>query len=122
MDYVRIAKQQMRACQKSRGIHQEQYPNGGYSYPPHRKTMVKHPGSIGLLKGLSAYAESVGFIKPVGQRYVTIDDVQVDEDAVLIKRICDGRWALKDMNPVAVPQYFTREYLDNPENFYPRSC
>lgn len=74
--------------------------------------------SIGLLKGLSCLAESVGFIKPVGQRYVTIDDAQVDEDAVLIKQICAGRWSLKDMNPVAVPQYFTREYLDDPESHY----
>jgi len=74
---------------------------------------------IGLMKGLRAYAKSVGFIKPVGQRYVVVGEDQVDEDAVLIQRIFGETQAVKDMNPVAVPQYFTREYLDNPEAHYP---
>lgn len=75
--------------------------------------------SIGLLSGLGALATSVGFIKPVGQRYVMVGDAQVDEDALLIQRLFDLQTNIKDMNPVAVPQYFTREYLDNPEAFHP---
>lgn len=77
---------------------------------------------LGLLTGLRDYAQSVGFIKPVGQRYVVVGDAQVDEDAVLVQRVCGTPYnlaMLKDMNPVAVPQYFTREYLDNPEAHYP---
>jgi BioD-like phosphotransacetylase family protein len=75
--------------------------------------------SIGLLKGLGRKASSVGFMKPVGQRYVTVGEAQVDEDAVLIQRILGIEGSLKAMNPVAVPQYFTREYLDNPEAIHP---
>jgi len=75
--------------------------------------------SIGLLSALQPYAEMVGFIKPVGQRYVMVGDAQVDEDAVLIQRTFDLRQAIKDMNPVAVPQYFTRQYLDDPAQLHP---
>ena len=75
--------------------------------------------SIGLLKALRDYAASVGFIKPVGQRYVTLDGAQVDEDAVLIQRTFGLSHQIKDMNPIAVPQFFTREYLDNPEALHP---
>ncbi|HEY3377070.1 MAG TPA: AAA family ATPase [Armatimonadota bacterium] len=75
--------------------------------------------SIGLIQGLRKYAGAVGFLKPVGQRYVVVGADQVDEDAVLIHRIWGDKWAIKDMNPVAVPQYFTREYLDNPEGAHP---
>ncbi|MHB9132175.1 MAG: phosphotransacetylase family protein [Armatimonadota bacterium] len=74
--------------------------------------------SIGLLEGLKRFASSVGFMKPVGQRYVVVGNAQVDEDAVLIQRIFGLKGAIKDMNPVSVPQYFTREYLDNPEKLH----
>jgi len=75
--------------------------------------------SIGLMKGLCGYAHSVGFIKPVGQRYVMVGVDQVDEDAVLIQRIYNIPASVKDLNPVAVPQYFTREYLDDPDGHHP---
>ena len=75
--------------------------------------------SIGLLSALRQYTEAVGFIKPVGQRYVMVGDAQVDEDAVLIQRTFDLRQSIKDMNPVAVPQFFTRQYLENPEKLHP---
>lgn len=75
--------------------------------------------SIGLLKGLGAFAKTTGFMKPVGQRYVVVGENQVDEDSVLIQRIICTQCALKDMNPIAVPKNFTREYLDNPEKMLP---
>jgi len=77
---------------------------------------------LGLMTGLREYAQSIGFIKPVGQRYVVVGEAEVDEDAVLIQcasvTSC-AQTTLKDMNPVAVPQYFTREYLDDPDAHYP---
>lgn len=75
--------------------------------------------SIGLLRGLSGFTGSMGFIKPVGQRYVVVGKDQVDEDAVLFQRIYRFPTALKDMNPVSVPQYFTREYIDRPDELHP---
>ncbi len=75
--------------------------------------------SIGLLQGLRSYAEEIGFIKPVGQRYMVVGPDQIDEDAVLISGCCNVTGALKDMSPVAVPKYFTREYLDDPTKHLP---
>jgi len=75
--------------------------------------------SLGLVKGFENLA-SVGFIKPVGQRYVTHEDVQVDEDAVLVYQACKLSCSLKQMNPVVIPQYFTRQYLEDPDSIHPR--
>lgn len=70
--------------------------------------------SIGLFLVLKKYTEKIGFIKPVGQKYVVIDGKKVDKDAVLLKRICNLDDDLEDMNPIAVEEGFTRNYLDNP--------
>ncbi|MGB9677293.1 MAG: phosphotransacetylase family protein [Candidatus Ratteibacteria bacterium] len=70
--------------------------------------------SIGLFLALKKYIEKIGFIKPVGQKYLTIDNKKIDKDAVLIKRICKLEDELEDMNPIAVEEGFTRNYLENP--------
>lgn len=75
--------------------------------------------SIGMLNGFRQMVENVSFMKPVGQRYVMVNDEQVDEDAMLVKRIYNLSADVKDMNPIAVPKYFTREYLDDPDQLYP---
>lgn len=74
---------------------------------------------IGLLNGFRQMVENVSFMKPVGQRYVVVNDEQVDEDAMLFKGIYNLPANVKDMNPIAVPKYFTREYLDDPDKLYP---
>lgn len=70
--------------------------------------------SIGLFLVLKKYIKNIGFIKPVGQKYLVVDGKKVDKDAVLIKRICKLEDPLEDMNPIAVEEGFTRNYLDNP--------
>ncbi|MCM8786424.1 MAG: AAA family ATPase [Candidatus Omnitrophica bacterium] len=70
--------------------------------------------SVGLFLALKKYIDKIGFIKPVGQKYLEIDGQKVDKDAVLIKKICKLEDALEDMNPIAVEEGFTRNYLDNP--------
>ncbi|MCM8767157.1 MAG: AAA family ATPase [Candidatus Omnitrophica bacterium] len=70
--------------------------------------------SIGLFLVLKKYIDKIGFIKPVGQKYLNIDGKKVDKDAVLIKKICKLEDNLEDMNPIAVEEGFTRNYLDNP--------
>lgn len=72
--------------------------------------------SIGLLLTLQKYfGKRVGFMKPVGQKYIVIDGVKVDKDAVLMQKICGIEDDLKDINPVAVEEGFTRNYLDAPD-------
>ena len=80
----------------------------------------KTTSTLGFLDSYRRMARSVGFIKPVGQRYVIVDGQTVDEDTVLIQRVLELRCPLKDMSPVAIDRNFTRNYLDDPEGVGPR--
>ncbi len=69
---------------------------------------------IGMVGRLMELTKKVGFIKPVGQRYVEVDGFKIDEDAVLVKSMLGpGSPELRDMSPVAIDRGFTEEYLDS---------
>ena len=70
--------------------------------------------SLGLLAAFHELCPPVGFIKPVGQRYVEIDGVRVDEDVALMRAIFPTECALADMSPVTVSRSFTRDYILDP--------
>jgi len=73
--------------------------------------------SLGLIFHLRARFKKVGFIKPIGQRYLEEEGVKVDEDSVLIEKaaaICNIRCSIKDMSPVAVEKGFTEKYIGSP--------
>ncbi|MEI6564078.1 MAG: AAA family ATPase [bacterium] len=76
--------------------------------------------TLGVLDAYRNLSKSVGFIKPVGQRYVLIDGQTIDEDTVLVQQVCDLRCPLKDMSPVAIERNFTRQFLDDPAGVTPR--
>jgi len=68
---------------------------------------------LGLIAGLKKRFAKVGFIKPIGQQHVKIDEsTLVDKDAVLFKKYfnLNTGWAL--MSPVIIPSGFTRDYID----------
>ena len=67
--------------------------------------------SIGLIMALKKYFKNVGFIKPIGQRYLIEQGFKVDEDSVLIEDICGIKCHLKDTSPVAIERGFTEEYI-----------
>jgi BioD-like phosphotransacetylase family protein len=69
---------------------------------------------LGLIAALKRRFDKVGYIKPVGQRYVEVDGHKIDEDAVLIKDVYDVQGDLIDMSPIAIPRHFTENYIDNP--------
>ena len=71
--------------------------------------------SLGLFKVLKEHFRNVGFMKPVGQKYIFVDKLKVDKDAVLIKKVFGLEDNLEYMNPVAVAEGFTRKYLESPE-------
>jgi len=70
--------------------------------------------SLGLIAALQQRYENVGFIKPVGQRYLIEDGLKVDEDALLIEVLCNLKDDLRDMSPIAVERGFTEKYIRRP--------
>lgn len=66
---------------------------------------------LGLMAAFRKKFKEVGFIKPVGQRYLIEQGYKVDEDSVLIDRIYDVGCVLQDMNPVAIERGFTEKYI-----------
>lgn len=68
---------------------------------------------LGMIAALKKRYSSVGFIKPVGQRHVKVDDkINVDKDVVLFKSYFQLAESWSNMSPVIVPAGFTRSYLD----------
>lgn len=78
-----------------------------------RQNDGKTTTSLGLLSALQRRFGRVGYIKPVGQRFVQIDEQKIDEDSVLMDRVFRLNCPLVDMSPIAVEPDFTRRYLQN---------
>ncbi len=71
----------------------------------------KTTASLGLTAAIIGRGARIGFIKPVGQRYVVVEGTRADEDAVLMKAVFDLPDALDDMSPVTLPRHFTTDYV-----------
>jgi BioD-like phosphotransacetylase family protein len=69
--------------------------------------------ALGLISALRERSLRVGFIKPVGQRFVHVDGNKIDEDSVLINQVFGGSDPIGEMSPVAVEPEFTRKYLQS---------
>ncbi|BET69193.1 AAA family ATPase [Opitutales bacterium ASA1] len=70
---------------------------------------------LGLFEALHAMYARIGFIKPVGQRYLEIDGHLVDEDSFLLDQIFNVQVPIESMSPVTIDATFTRRYLENPD-------
>jgi BioD-like phosphotransacetylase family protein len=70
--------------------------------------------SLALFSALRSFTDKVGFIKPVGQRFVNVDGHQIDEDSILLDKIFNIKVPIQAMSPIAVHSNFTRDFLDNP--------
>src|SRR3990172_1566473 len=79
-----------------------------------RQNQGKTLTSVGLIFALKKRLGRIGFIKPVGQRYVEVDGHKIDEDSVLVSEVCDLDCELQAMSPVAVEGGFTARYIDQP--------
>ncbi len=72
--------------------------------------------SLGLLAALQSAYPRIGYIKPVGQRFVQIEEQNIDEDTVLMDQVYQLNCPLGDMSPIAVEPDFTRKYLQSSNN------
>jgi len=72
--------------------------------------------SLGLFAALRRTHGRIGFIKPVGQRFVEVDGLRIDEDSVLIDQTYGVKTPLEAMSPIAVEPDFTRRYIEHQNN------
>ena len=72
--------------------------------------------ALGLIAVLQAHFPRIGYIKPVGQRFVQIEEQKIDEDTVLMDAVYRMNCPLVDMSPIAVEPDFTRKYLQAANN------
>ena len=72
--------------------------------------------SVGLFSALRRRLGRIGFIKPVGQRFVEVDGKRIDEDSVLIEDTYRVQIPLEAMSPIAVEPDFTRRYIEHQNN------
>ncbi|MCK4852193.1 MAG: AAA family ATPase [Candidatus Omnitrophica bacterium] len=77
-----------------------------------RQNVGKTTISLGLISNLKDRFTNIGFIKPVGQRYLVEGGHKIDEDAVLMDRIFGFGMSLRDMSPVAVERGYTERFID----------
>jgi BioD-like phosphotransacetylase family protein len=71
--------------------------------------------SLGIIRNLQQKFGKVGFIKPIGQRYLEEEGLKIDEDSILIEEVCGIKCGLKDMSPIAVEKGFTEKYIMKPD-------
>ncbi len=72
--------------------------------------------SLGLFSALQKRFGRIGFIKPVGQRFIEIEGKFIDEDTVLIDQTFSVHTPLDAMSPIAVEPDFTRRYIEDSNN------
>ena len=81
-----------------------------------RQNDGKTTTSLGLIAALQEHFPRIGYIKPVGQRFVEIEEQKIDEDSILMDSVYRLNCPLVDMSPIAVEPAFTRRYLQSANN------
>lgn len=75
---------------------------------------------LGLFAALRNVFNRVGYIKPIGQRFIDVEGLMIDEDSYLFDKIFQIETPIEAMSPVAIDATFTRRYLDAPESTRPK--
>src|SRR5262245_17029699 len=78
-----------------------------------RQNDGKTTTSLGLMAALQKLYPRIGYIKPVGQRFVEVAEHKIEEDTVLMDSVYKLDCPLVDMSPIAVEPDFTRKYLEH---------
>lgn len=85
-----------------------------------RQNDGKTTTSLGLFAALQQKLARVGYIKPIGQRFVEYENHLVDEDSLLFTKTYDIHTPIESMSPVVIDSSFTRRYLDHPQKIRPQ--
>lgn len=79
-----------------------------------RQNDGKTTTSLGLLAAIQKIYPRVGYIKPIGQRFIDVHHQKIDEDTVLMDQVYRLNCPLDDMSPISVVNDFTKHCLRNP--------
>ncbi|MCA9401740.1 MAG: AAA family ATPase [Candidatus Omnitrophica bacterium] len=71
--------------------------------------------SIGLYKALKERNIRTGFIKPVGQKYVSVGDLKIDKDSYLMAEVFKTGRQFSAMSPVTIGRGYTEKYIFEPQ-------
>lgn len=88
-----------------------------------RQHVGKTTVSLALMSGLQKRFNKVGFLKPVGQQHVPVQDsskqtLLVDKDVVLVREHFHlNHIDYRHMSPVIIPSGYTRRYVDGEIDF-----
>lgn len=80
----------------------------------------KTTSSLGLYSALNDTQKKIGYIKPVGQRFIDINGEKIDEDSYLFNKTFNVATPMGAMSPIVVHKDFTKNYLENSETIYPK--
>ncbi|MBD3419149.1 MAG: AAA family ATPase [Chitinivibrionales bacterium] len=75
----------------------------------------KTTSSLGIYSALKRQFPVVGYMKPVGQMYLTVNGVKADKDSVLMQHHFHLEDALPDMSPITLPSGYTQKYIEKPD-------
>jgi dethiobiotin synthetase len=78
----------------------------------------KTTSTLGLVSAFRNKGINVGYCKPVGQKYVLHNGMQVDKDVVLFADLLDFEIKTAVHSPVILGPGATTDYLDHPENYH----
>ncbi len=74
---------------------------------------------LGLFAALLTKFDRVGYIKPIGQRFIDVEGLMIDEDSWLLHKTYNLQVPIEAMSPVAIDTTFTRRFIDDPEGVRP---
>jgi dethiobiotin synthetase len=77
----------------------------------------KTTSTLGLVSAFRNIGINVGYCKPVGQKYVLHNGLQVDKDVVLFADLLNFEPNPAIHSPVILGSGATTDYLDHPENY-----
>ncbi len=81
-----------------------------------RQNDGKTTTALGLFAAFKKRRGRIGFIKPIGQRFVEVDGLRIDEDTMLIDDTFKVQVPLEAMSPIAIEPDFTRRYIEHANN------
>lgn len=81
----------------------------------------KTTSTLGLVSALKQRGVNIGYCKPVGQRYLDLENIRVDKDTLLFADLLGFEIEPTLHSPVILGQGATTSYLDDPSQFDFRS-